>query len=451
MLGTYYEGFERFLEGVKASPKFNADRAGDPMVLDEMAADVNRFLASAKYALANGHLLTNTPTGMTPEDANEKNKEWFTNWEKYAEDNQARIQQMQDTVSQLHNSGRRDEALWWPVISPTSNLSLADKIDTLRRYGVTSPTSPTSQQFTMIDPIPDLPGFVPPVVDTRLPGFIPPSLEGLKQPEGFTPINPLTYGLPGFPVVDPFSQGLGQLPPTVAKPQDPLVLKFDPATGWPLPFSERSPILEPEAPSAGTPPAALYTAAGLAALAAIAPELAPLLARWGIPAILGASAAPAFGANDASSARTASGGVFSTGAAPYDAFNLNSSAPNTNTGYTPRFPSWPPLIESKPLEQEPDHADTFAGRFGNWTESSAGTTPAQASGGLGVPAPGSVGAVAPEDVRRLTRVNSSNAVNAFTSGTSPVPNLPPSEFNDRFGQLERAAWRWAITPDEQAG
>jgi hypothetical protein len=80
-LGTYYEGFEGFLEGVKASPKFNADRAGDPMVLDEMAADVNRFLAAAKYALANGHLLTNTPTGMTPEDANEKNKEWFANWE----------------------------------------------------------------------------------------------------------------------------------------------------------------------------------------------------------------------------------------------------------------------------------------------------------------------------------------------------------------------------------
>jgi len=42
-------------------------------------------------------------------------------------------------------------------------------------------------------------------------------------------------------------------------------------------------------------------------------------------------------------------------------------------------------------------------------------------------------AVAPADVRRLTRVNTSNSTNAFTTGTSPIPYLPSSDPNDRFG------------------
>ncbi|MGY8633202.1 hypothetical protein RAD15_12065 [Bradyrhizobium sp. 14AA] len=43
------------------------------------------------------------------------------------------------------------------------------------------------------------------------------------------------------------------------------------------------------------------------------------------------------------------------------------------------------------------------------------------------------GAVAPEEVRRLTRVNASNAGSVFTSGSAPVPYLPSTEFSERFG------------------
>jgi len=47
--------------------------------------------------------------------------------------------------------------------------------------------------------------------------------------------------------------------------------------------------------------------------------------------------------------------------------------------------------------------------------------------------PSAAGAVAPEEVRRLTRVNASNAGSVFEAGSSPVPYLPSPEFNDRFG------------------
>jgi hypothetical protein len=39
-------------------------------------------------------------------------------------------------------------------------------------------------------------------------------------------------------------------------------------------------------------------------------------------------------------------------------------------------------------------------------------------------------------------VNPSNAANAFTSGSAPVPYLPSSEFDDRFGN-------WSIPPGDR--
>jgi hypothetical protein len=444
-LATYSKGFDEFLTNLRVHSAFNSALAGDPAALDNLSGELNTFVAAAKYALAKKHLFANTPVGMTPELANEKNKEWFANWEKYAEDNRDEIQQMQDTVDQLHNSGRRDDALWWPVLSPTSNLSLADKIDTLRRYGV---TSPTSQQFTMIGPIPDLPGFNSPVVDTHLPGDIQPSLEGLKQSEGFTPIDPLsTYGLPGFPVVDPLSQGLGQLPPAAAIPQDLQVLQFNQETGRPLTFSDGSPVMGPALPNGDTPSAKalLYGTAAAGALF-LAPELLPLLpllAGLGLVGLAGTAASATAFAGTRSDAGARGGGIFSAGTAPYNPFNDDQTSPGASGGAGNHLgsASRPPLIDGTPFQQESTSGDTFVDRFGSWTETSAGTMPAQASGALGAPTPGSVGAVAPEDVRRLTRVNSSNAVNAFPSGTSPVPHLPPSEFDDRFGN-------WSTLPDD---
>lgn len=426
-LGTYYAGFGRVLAELEADPTFKNAEAGDAAALDRLSTDWNGFLAAAKYALANKHLLANTPVGMTREEANEANAKWFSSWREYADRHRDQIQQMRETVSQLSKAGQLEQAKFWPILSPTSSLGVADRNDILRRQGK---DSPISLQFTAVGATPGLPGFVSPVVDSRLPGFSLPSLDGLTQAEGFTPSHPsLTYGLPGFPTPDPSWQRLGQLPPSTAAPRDPLVLEFDPGTGWPLPFSVRPPILEPDAPSTGTPPAALYAAAGVAAFGVAVPELLPLWAR--LAATIGGTAvasAPAF-ASSASGSGSAGGGVFSTGAAPYNAFNNGySSPPIDGGGYDLRPASEMPPAEHKALDQDTEYADPFIDRFGNWDDSSGSTMPARTSGVPGAPASGSARAVRAEDVRRLTRVNSSNSANAFASGSPPVSYLPSPEF-----------------------
>ncbi|XUJ35004.1 hypothetical protein ACQ5SK_03905 [Bradyrhizobium japonicum] len=125
---------------------------------------------------------------------------------------------------------------------------------------------------------------------------------------------------------------------------------------------------------------------------------------------------PAFPATISSDAKVADGSVFSNGAAPYQPFDVNVPVQRLDDG-------WRDTLEPS--------ASTFADRFGNWTDTPAGTMPAQNV--QQAPTPPAAGAVAPEEVRRLTRVNATNASSVFTSGSAPVPYLPSTEFNDRFG------------------
>lgn len=412
-LGEYHQGFSDYLKKVEESQRYAAALGGDARARDELVSDVNALVAAAKYALANRHLFANTPTGMTPEEANAVNKQWFENWRKYAADNRTQIQQMQETVDQYFNAGQADAALDFPILSPTSGLSMAERIEILNRF---PKGSHISLHFTNVGPVPGLPGLVLPFVNTRLPGFIPPPLEGLNEPEGFMPRNPLlTYGLPGFPAINP--QGFGQLPPTTAVPQDPLVLKFDPATGWPLPFSERSPILDPDPPSQATPPAGLYMGAGLAAAAVLAPEFLPVWARMGVAGL--AASAPTL-----ATAGTGGGGVFSTGAPPYDPFKRDQT--NSYTG-SPSPGPW----ANEGTDQKSTATPPTMNYRRNQDETSEG--PRQQPQALQSEASRSAASVAPEDVRRLARVNESNAGSVFTSGSAPVPYLPSTEFNERFG------------------
>lgn len=414
-LGAYHDGFGDYIKQVESSPRYAAALAGDVHELDELVSDVNALVAAAKYALANGHLFANTPTGMTPENANAVSKQWFDNWRKYAADNQTQIQQMQETVDQYLAAGHPDAALAFPLLSPTSGLSMAERIEILKRF---PKGSPISLQFTNVGPVPDLPGLVPPFVNTHLPGFIPPSLEGLNEPEGFTPTNPLlTYGVPGFPAINP--QGFGQLPPTTVGAEDPLVLKFDPVTGWPLPFSERSPILDPGAPSHATPPPGLYMGAGLAAAAVLAPQFLPVWARMGVAGL-------AAGAPTLATAGTEGGGVFSTGAPPYDPFNRDQTS-----SFSGGLSAGPWGNEDTKTIATPSMADHRE------NQDKISEEPTQQPHALKSGASRSTGSVAPEDVRRLARVNESNAGSAFTSGNAPVPYLPSTEFDQRFGN-------WAV-------
>lgn len=425
-LGTYYDEFRDYLERVKRSQSYAAALAGDRRELDEVASDVNGLVAAAKYALANGHLFANTPTGMTSEEANAANQKWFGDWRKYAADNQAQIQQMQETVKQLSNAGQMDAALHYPLLSPTSDLSTAERIEILKRF---PKGSPISLQFTPLGPVPDLPGLVPSFADTRLPGFIPHPLDELSQPEGFTPSNPLlTYGLPGFPVPPSDWRRLLQVPPSVALPPEPQVLQFHPETGQPLTYlSDGSPVLGPQAPpDQGSAPLMGAAVLGIGAM------MIPGAQGLGAALLAGSTVAgltrPAFPATASRDTKVTDGGVFSYGVGPYKPLDVNVPVRRVGDGWGDSLgPPGPQQTERRSLGPELERVNSFTDRFGNWTDTPAGTVPAPDA--AVAPPTSAAGTVAPEKVRRLTRVNASNAASVFTSGSAPVPYLP----SDRFG------------------
>lgn len=447
-LSSYYEGFYDYLEKIRVSARFDVARAGDARALDEIASDVNAIVAAAKYAVANGHLLPNTPEDMTQGEANGVNSRWFSDSTKFASDNAEPIRQMQETVDQYSNAGQRDAAVYVPILLPTSTLSAAERIEALNRFRRGG--SPISLQFTDSGPVPDLPGLVPPRVDTRLPGFIPPYLEGTNTPEGLTRSDPrFAGGPPPSQMPSPNEQRLGQLPPSTATPPDPLVLKFDPATGAPLPFHDNPLTRDASAGSSSLTQDILPWLAGGIVLGAAAP-FAPgwLAAMLAIVAASRAASARDANSGAASGMVANDGGVFSTGAPAYDAFTNGMTAGNIGggLGYSPSSTHALPGIGSAQLDQDATRAGTFADRFGNWISAPNGIKPADKAPELFQSAPAAE-AVSPEEVRRLTRVNGSNAESVFTSGSTPVPYLPPANFNARFGD-----WHTSISENpQQAG
>src|SRR5689334_17586949 len=66
-LGSYGEGLNDVLTELQKDPAHAAALAGDPEALDRLLLDLSKFVVTVKHALANGHLLTNTPMGMTRE------------------------------------------------------------------------------------------------------------------------------------------------------------------------------------------------------------------------------------------------------------------------------------------------------------------------------------------------------------------------------------------------
>jgi hypothetical protein len=444
-LGSYYKGFRDYLDDVNRSKGLSDGTAGRERQSDEIASDLNKLLAAAKYAQANGHLLPNTPTGMTREQANETNKNWFKNWRSYAEANHEQIQQMLDTIDQLNASGLLDGALHWPILSPTSELSLAERIEIRNRY---LHGSPISQQFTAVGPVPELSGLVPSFVNTRLPGFTPIPPGDLKQPEGFTPSNPsLTYGLRGFPVLDPDWQRIGQLPPSTAAPSMPQILQFHPETGQQIFMSDGSPMLGPnpyEMPRNPDDPSPLL-GLGIFAAAMAAPELLPTLPAWvsALGALGGAGIAAGTFAN-AQPTNNPSGGVFATGAPPYNPFSTGvaSNARSKGTPLLGTQSGAQPLTDNA-LDQESMRSGTFGDRFANWPRSAIAVTPSQPLSNPEVPTASAARVAAPEEVRRLARANASNAGSVFESGSAPVPYLPSPEFDARFGN-----WREERRPQQ---
>ncbi|MGT2501665.1 hypothetical protein ACVOMS_14015 [Bradyrhizobium guangxiense] len=428
-LGSYSKIFRTFLGELQKHPSFVAAQDGDIAALDHLDAEMSGFLAAAKHALAKGHLLTNTPSGRTQEEANKNNEDWYANWRAYAKDNRDSIQQMQDTVDQLHAAGKWEGALHAPILLPDGGLSLADKIEILKKY---EPSSGISQQFSPVGPLPDLPGYAASPAVPRLPGYSPPSTEDLNRPEGFTQSDPrFIPALPAFPTLDPNEQRLGQLPATTAAPADPLVLQSDPHSGVTYQYYD-NPL------AGGTSPerTVLPWLAGGAAVGLAAPFVpAWLLAIGSALALSRAVNAQESTLGAARGAAAPSGGVFSTGgASPLNTigngFNVDNTAGNGGSSASSSFGRQ--LDAASSINPE-TRTSTFADRFGNWVSTADSSVSAGAADPYKVPAAPARGSAAPENVRRLTQANEPNAGSVFTSGSAPAPYLPSTEFNERFG------------------
>lgn len=435
----YFEAVDKALEKIKETGDAGA-----------RAEEIKILIDAMRVGFANGDLHTNIPMGKTLEDVKNGIEKVFTDHKRYLAERPDQLQEIRDLEHRAAALGLDHLVKWSAIVGNAERERLLSEaiardrgvnITAGNRDLVGTPWSKSAAAGPNLDNFPT-PGFTslgPREVPT-VPGSTIPSVDWLNKREEYLRSDPrLIQGLPAFPAIDPTTNGLGPLPPSVATRQDPLVLQFNPETGSPLTFSDGAPVMGPAPSNNGTAfdKAALFGTAAAGA-AFLAPQLLPLL-----PLLLGPAVLPAAKAGAANSvsggigngAATSGGGVFSTGAPPYNAFN--NGQPSAD-GYSSGI-SGSQQTGAKPLDQEPFSAVPFTDRFGNWTETPVGTVPAQASAVLAPPSAGTSLAVAPEDVRRLTRVNASNSANAFTSGAPPVPYLPSSEFDRRFGN-------WSASP-----
>lgn len=414
---------------------------------DDRLAKIKTLIDAMRVGFDTGDLHTNVPIGKTREEVDVGIAKVFDE-EAFLNEHPDHLKKIRDLEQRGIDTGLYHLIKWLLFLGNPERQRKLDEV--IRRNPDEKLTAgnrdiegtPWSSKFAVLDPSSSLfrlPGSTPvnPNDFPPLPGYHSPSLNGLNEQEGFARSDPRSMGaLPAFPAPSRDEQQFGQLPPSTVTPSDPLVLKFDPATGFPLPFSERSPILDPDAPSTSTPPNALYGAAGIAALMAVTPALWPL---WGMLGFGLASAAPAHAADAEGGAARNAGSAFSADTTDRNAFAPNGPAPQTSGNNSSGL-----MLASPPEEsnRKPERASTFADRFGKWIDTPGGSMPAQDAP---VVSPiSAAGAVAPDEVRRLTRANASNAGSVFESGSAPVPYLTPMEFNDRFGR-----WSMPIGESQQ--
>ncbi|MGY3513115.1 hypothetical protein [Bradyrhizobium lupini] len=375
-----------------------------------------------RIALANGDLFTNRPSSGA--DVTPGNGSFLAGHEKYLADypeEQNRIRELRRTGSHLlkfspylGNSEREEQLSKAIDDNPGLNLTPGNKDLKETPWSKFTPLDPSSSIFRIPGSMPVNPSEFPP-----LPGYSSPSLAGLNATEGFARSDPrFAGGVPAFPLPSPDEQRLGKLPPSTAMPPPRQVLQFNPETGDLLRRSDGSLLMGPDPYNLPYDPAdrpAVLRGLAIFGGAMVAPELLPLLPAWlPIAGALGLTGA----ASSAAGAEPASGNESRVSAIA--ASHSGAQQPSDNS-----------------LDQNSARGSTFTDRFGPWTGAADGAMPAQSSSGIEAPVAPGAGAIAPEEVRRLTRVNESNAGSVFTSGSAPVPYLPSTEFNDRFGN-------WAV-------
>lgn len=408
----------------------------------ERAAEIKTLIDAMRVGFVNGHLYTNVPIGKTQGEVDLSNAKVFEDHKAYLARYPDQLRVIRD-LEQRGASAGQDHLIKWllyldhpekrkvldEVIArdPDANLTAGNRNLGGTHWSKFEASDPSSSDFRTPGSTPANPSDLPP-----LPGYSSPSLAGLNEQERLTRVDPrLTSGLPAFPARSPVEQQFGQLPPTTAVPTDPLVVRSDPHAGTPLPFYENS-------LAGGTSladSALLPWLAGAAAVGVAAPFVpAWLLTVGGILALT-----RAVNAQDrhpgAMLAPAASGvAVSSTGAPSHnnkgDGLDVDKTA---NSGGSSASSAFGLQLGGVSSHDPEGSASAFADRFGSWIDTPAGTVPSQMSNAPGTPPRAAAGSVAPEEVRRLTRVNETNARNVFSSGSTPIPYLPSTEFNERFG------------------
>lgn len=412
----------------------------------ERAAEIRTLIDALRVGFLNGHLYTNQPIDKTPEEVKRSHAKIFDNHKAYLAQYPDQLKFIRDIEQRGANAGQ-DHLIKWLLYldNPERRTILDEVIASNPGVDLTSGKRDLAgtgwSKFEASDPssgIIRIPASTPvnPSDVPRLPGYSSPSLAGLNDKEGFTRSDPRFAGaLPPFSAPSPNEQTLGQLPPTTAAPSNPLTLLSDPHSGmtyqyYDNPLAGGTPVVRNAINGLGL--AAGGAAAGVLAAAA-APSILPwLLGIFGISAVTGAANAQEANSGETMGAATPRGGVFTTGAPAYNNTSNNGlsvEGPAGTRGVLTLSPFSPQLDGASSFGPDAP-ASIFADRFGEWVTTPAGTMPANDPPIAPTSAGGSV---APQDVRRLARVNETNAGNVFTTGSPPVPYLPFTAFDERFG------------------
>lgn len=405
----------------------------------ERVAEIRTLIDAMRVGFLNGDLYTNWPIDKTQEEVNLSNEKVLGDHKAYLAQYPDQLRVIRDLEQRGANAGLSHLIKWLLYLDNPERRKLLDEA-IASNPGVNLTAGNRNlrgtdwSRFEASDPsagILRIPGSTPanPSDFPSLPGYSSPSLAGLNEQERLTRIDPrLTSAPPAFPAAGRNEQQFDRLPPTTASPADPLVLRSDPTTGAPLPFYDN-----PLAGGTSLGDHALPWMAGAAALGVAAPFVpAWLLAIGGTLALTRAVNAQESGPGATLDPLTSGGGVFSTGASAHDSrsdgLDVGTTADRSDSSALSAF--GPQLGKASLLGPEAQ-AGTFADRFGNWASTPAGIVPAKDLPEA-APTP-AAGSVPSEDVRRLTSTNASNAGSVFSSGSAPVPYLPATEFDDRFG------------------
>lgn len=408
--------------------------------------EITDLTDAMRVGLINGDLFVNVPNGKTLEEVHQRIDRIVKGYTGYRAGELDRIQKMQEFERRATEAGHPELAKLGAILSDAKREKLLDEaIKANPEENVTAgnkdlggtqwkyKTTVADDSFRVPASEPARPNDLPP-----LPGFAPPPLPQ-SNPEGFAQSDPRqTSRLPGFPDASPDWQRIGRLPPSTPAPQSGQVLGYETPNGRidTMPKALSGPLQSSSSTTGSSVAPWLLGVATLGTAAVLFPEW--FVVAIGLAAVAGAARGRGIKPSSANGTHSGSGNTFAQGSSAFTSSDLYNNG--GRPGSFSEAPTGLPLLGSTGPEQS--QINSFAYRFGNWTDTPAGTMPAQPLGPPGATGYPAAEATVPDEIRRLTRMNASNARNVFESGSAPVPYLPPlssPDFNDRFGDWRAVA------------